>query len=685
MPFLLAAYLAAVARKVGFAIKLASWDEFFRELQQDCKLFVFVLALFTLFRIAFIVILHSFMSDAATWEDIGTALYYGLRLSLKSTGLLILAPLLCCTGLRLIFPWRRLEHLRYYLGAAYVVVLSFLFHARLPYYQEFRVAFNQLLFNTVHDDVMAIIYTVIEQYNLPLRFVLACATAWALCRLLKRLLTAGTFSFPKLPRWYLNLSLRAVLLVGVYYFAIFVSYGGTMDDIHNLDWENAGVTRDQLLNEAILDDMHALYRAYILHERIASSTGLFMDPQKLGAYGNYVAGREVDSKEIDDFLRRKVVVGQAAPPRHVFFIVSESYANWPLLPQYKYLNIANGVKRIIEQDNAAYSPNLLPNGLSTISGVMGIVAGFADANLYLNQLPDAYQEPYSTALAAQMKRLGYKSDFWYAGPSSWEKIREFTLAQGFDAFYGKGDLASESGNVWGCDDRDLYQAVLGRIQDDQPGFHMILNVSNHSPYTVDLDAEGYDRAAMEAILPEKAKQDPEMVKKLGHFWYADKMLSQFVAEAKKRYPDSVFVIVGDHADRLNLDVNPTMYERYAIPLVVYGKGIHKEAVPETAAGSHINLTATLMELIAPPGFEYYAIGPSLTRGSSFGINYGFWITADYIGDADSGERCEPHSARAGIAPPDAEKIRMEVDSARGLSWWRIKYGKTLRPLTEADN
>ena len=74
MLILLTVYLAAVARKVGFTIKLASWDEFFRELQQDCKLFVFVLALFTLFRIAFIVILHSFMSDAATWEDIGTSL-----------------------------------------------------------------------------------------------------------------------------------------------------------------------------------------------------------------------------------------------------------------------------------------------------------------------------------------------------------------------------------------------------------------------------------------------------------------------------------------------------------------------------------------------------------------------------------------------------------------------------------
>ena len=261
-------------------------------------------------------------------KTLGQALYYGLRLSLKSTGLLILAPLLCCTGLRLIFPWQRLAHLRYYLGAAYVVVLNFLFHARLPYYQEFRVAFNQLLFNTVNDDVMAIIYTVIEQYNSAVALCASLRDSSGRCvACLSACLQRGRFRFPSCRGGYLNLSLRAVLLVGVYYFAIFVSYGGTMDDIHNIDWENAGVTRDQLLNEAILDDMHALYRAYILHERIASSTGLFMDPQKLGAYGNYGPGARWILRKLMIFCVRRVGVGQAAPPRHVFFIVSESYAN----------------------------------------------------------------------------------------------------------------------------------------------------------------------------------------------------------------------------------------------------------------------------------------------------------------------------------------------------------------------
>ena len=69
---------------------------------------------------------------------------------------------------------------------------------------------------------------------------------------------------------------------------------------------------------------------------------------------------------------------------------------------------------------------------------MGIVAGFADANLYLNQLPDAYKEPYSTALAAQMKRLGYKSDFGNAGPSSWKKSENLHWPKALMLFMAKG-------------------------------------------------------------------------------------------------------------------------------------------------------------------------------------------------------------------------------------------------------
>jgi len=653
-----------------------SWDDLFSELQQAFKLFVFIQAVFCLFRIGFILVMHSFLSEAVTVHDIATALYYGFRISLKSTGLLVLLPLSCCICLRMVVKREVLERIRFYLGAVCVLVLSFLFHARIPYYQEFRMAFNQLLFNTIHDDVSAIAYTAIEQYNLPLRLVLVAMTAWLLCRLLRYFLAVKTYSLPKLAKWYHNVILRAAVLVVVAYFSIFIRFGGAVTYAYDIDWENSGVTKDQLLNEAILDDVQALYRAYSLHERIASSTGLFLEPARMKEYGSYLAGRPVQSDQLDDYLRKRVITGQAQPPRQVFIIIAESYANWPLLPNYADLNIANGVKDIIKEEQSAYSPHFLPNGMSTISAVLGILTGFPDANLYLNTLPEAYKEPYSTALAPQVKRLGYAVDFWYAGPASWERIREFSLAQGFDAFYGVGDFAGVSGNAWGCDDADLYRNVLARVKDDQPGVHVILSVSNHSPYTVDLAKAGFDPEVVRAGLPDKLKNDQELIKKLGHYWYADKMLAQFVREAQRQYPDSLFVIVGDHADRVNIEASPPMFERYAVPFIVYGKGICKESLPPNAAGSHINVAPTLLELIAPPQFEYYSVGRSLTRGNDLGFNYGFWITAEHMGEGNGG-RSETHLARPGFSPPAQGKISQEVDAARGVAWWRIKHGKTL--------
>ncbi|WP_371372382.1 LTA synthase family protein [Sporomusa aerivorans] len=660
-------------------IKLADWDELWGEFQQDCKLFVFILLVFCLFRMGFIAVMHSYLGEAVTMADIASALYYGLRISLKSAGLLVLLPLVCCTGLRMFLAWRKVSQLRYYWGVVYVIILSFLFHARIPYYQEFHMAFNQLLFNTLNDDVTAIVHTVTDQYNLPARILLAAATALVLCKLLKRWLTIRPFAFPRYAKWYQNAALRVMLLIVLYHLAIFIRFGGTMTYAYNIDWENSGITKDQLLNEAILDDVQALYRAYELHERVIASTGLNMDPDRLADYGRYLAGSQVNSNNLDDYLRKKVVAGAEAPPRQVFLIIAESYANWPLLPAYKDLNIANGLKEIIAQENAAYVASFLPNGMSTISGVMGVLTGLAEANLYLNYLPESYKEPYATALAPQMKRLGYTADFWYAGPASWEKVRDFTLAQGFDEFHGMGDYDGAGGNVWGCDDYYLYKAVLGRVKDDKPGFHVVLSVSNHSPYTVDLAKEGFDPAVVAAGLSEKMRQDQELIKKLGHFWYADKMLSQFIKDARRQYPDSLFIIVGDHADRVNIEPSPPMYERYAIPFVVYGKGITKESLPESAAGSHINVAPTLLELVAPTGFEYYSVGRSLTRGNDFGMNYGFWITPGYIGKADT-EGGEGFLFRQGQLPPSQEKIRQEIDAARAVSWWRIKFGKMLHTV-----
>lgn len=83
---------------------------------------------------------------------------------------------------------------------------------------------------------------------------------------------------------------------------------------------------------------------------------------------------------------------------------------------------------------------MLPSGSSTVGALMTMVTGMASSNLYLTTMPEALANPYITATAPQMKNLGYETSFWYAGPATWENIQEFTLAQGFDNFYSRGNI-----------------------------------------------------------------------------------------------------------------------------------------------------------------------------------------------------------------------------------------------------
>ncbi|MBP2661845.1 MAG: sulfatase, partial [Firmicutes bacterium] len=240
------------------------WEELFNNIQQDIKLFVFVLGIFCLFRIGFIIILNSYISEAATFQDIAMALYYGIRISLKSTGLVVAASFILCTLLNIFNKGGIGINLRYILGCTYISLLSLLFYARIPYYEQFHMGFNQLLFNTFNDDVHALFYTLVEQYKLPIRLLLTGVTALALCRLLKVWLGTKTYHLPRFSKWYGNIAFRTSLLIIAYYLVIFIRFGGSMTYAYNIDWENSGVTKDEFLNEAILDDVQALYRAYTL-------------------------------------------------------------------------------------------------------------------------------------------------------------------------------------------------------------------------------------------------------------------------------------------------------------------------------------------------------------------------------------------------------------------------------------
>ena len=647
------------------------------------KVFLYYLSVLSLCRLIFCLVLHEYWGPNTGWEDLLQTLWLGARLSIQTAGILALFTAVPAGLINILSRlWsRRVESL---LSGIVLTITSILFVASFPYYGQFHSRFHQLLFNAGNDDMYALFISLVQEFNLPLRLTGALLLAFCLWQGLKYFLAWGEAKPRTAYSLYIKASRGKSIATGaamallLYVLGRLIVFGGSWGWETALEWENVGVTKDSFMNEAILDDYQAIYRGYRMNNRMLACNGLNFTAEQIQQLAGELAGRSADSNNLDDYLRREAQGAQVAKPKQIFLIVSESYANWPLLDKYSQLHIADGMKGIIAGEDADYCNAMLPNGASTISALTGVTTGLADANLYLTTMPESFKQPYITAIAPQMEKLGYTTNFWYAGPATWERIGAFTEAQGFQHFYGRGDMPEEAeGSVWGCDDEYLYAQVLQKVSPDTSSFNVILNVSNHSPYTVDVAAKGFDADKLRQALPPEAAKDDCLVNELGHYWYADRELAGFVKNLKEKYPDCLVLIVGDHADRYNIDKQPSMYERYVVPFVVTGAGVHKGILLPDSAGSQIDIGPTIIEMVASKGFVYYAIGSSLTRSNRQGVNYGFWITRDFMGEADR-IPLEPVQIEGSQGRPINEPaLQHYIDAVRSISWWRPKYGPVL--------
>ena len=619
---------------------------FFETLETSIKIFFFMLIIFLLARMSFIFFLRDYLGEV-TAEEIFTAIFFGERLSCQTAGILTLIILVPIFFVRIL----KISDLPIKIFSAIIFSTTIILSAAaIPFYRQFHSNFNQMIFAGLNDDFFALFITFLEQFQLIQRFFLALILIFITYKIFFRLI-----NFPS------RIKHSALLMILNFLIINFSIYGGGWNWQTELNFENIGVTKNNLLNESALDCFQAINRANILQNRILSSSGLNFSAEQVKNLAANLSGKNPTSDNLDDYLKKFSGGKKIQKPKHIFLIVSESLANWAMLEKYSELHLADGLKNLASR--GAYCKTFLPNGGSTISAVTGIVTGFADANLYLTTIPQSYEKIYPTAAALQMKNLGYSTNFFYAGPSTWEKISDFTTAEG-DI---KNIFPDATGNVWGVDDKFLYQFVEKKINSDVPTFNIILNVSNHAPYTVDLKSEGIE-----------INFDSEISNELGHYKYADRELTNFVSRMSKKIPESLFVIVGDHADRYHVEKNPDEYERFCVPLIIFGCGVEKNILPENCAGSQIDILPTIIELIAEKNFEYYSVGRSLTENFC-GVNYMLFITANFIGNANN----FPLQAKNIFADkknpaPNLNEIENYINAVRGISYWRVKNGNNLR-------
>ena len=657
---------------------------FYDAVQRDIKLFAFILLTLCVYRAYFMFYMAGYLSPSAGADDVLLALLTGLRLSLKTAGAVTLPAFVLCSLPLLALPRLApvLRRLRFCWGGLAAFAFAVLFQARFPFYRQFQTSFNMQVAAGLNDDAAVLAEMMLREYGLLWRLCIALLlTAVSLYVLRSLLLVRRTYALPALRSGVQ----RAVFSLGLLFlFAaafVFVRFGGSFTYAGGVNWENAGVTSDAFLNECILDDGQALYRVRSMHKRLKSGDIVGVDKEHVRALAVEAAGHaELSADTLTPYLTRTAQGARIPKPRHIFIVLGETYAQWPMLETYAALHAADGIKGLIREPNAYYSRRFMPNGDFTSIAITGLVTGLSEVNQHVNYVARSLREAYPTAMAPQFKRLGYAVDFWYGGVPSWEGMDRFSIAQGFDHFYGYPDFHAEKVNAWGTSDEQLFSALFQHLADEPPTVHLIMTVSNHPPYNIDVAAEGFDlaRARAETAQLPNVDDPAQLALELGHYWYMDKIVTQFVHETMKKYPDSLFVITGDHAVRMNPSRTPTMYEYQSVPFVLYGQGVTSAVLAPDVVGGHTNIVPTLIELIAPAGFSYVSIAPSLTEnnmGAAFNRDY--FLTRSVMGRVNTKEtELLPGAAEEDPAAAyDLLQRRMTI--LRTLSWQLIEHGDSL--------
>ena len=657
---------------------------FYDAVQRDIKLFAFILLTLCVYRAYFMFYMAGYLSPSAGTDDVLLALLTGLRLSLKTAGAVTLPAFVLCSLPLLALPRLApvLRRLRFCWGGLAAFAFAVLFQARFPFYRQFQTSFNMQVAAGLNDDAAVLAEMMLREYGLLWRLCIALLlTAVSLYVLRSLLLVRRTYALPALRSGVQQavFSLGLLFLFAVAF--VFVRFGGSFTYAGGVNWENAGVTSDAFLNECILDDGQALYRVRSMHKRLKSGDIVGVDKEHVRALAVEAAGHaELSADTLTPYLTRTAQGARVPKPRHIFIVLGETYAQWPMLENYAALHAADGIKGLIREPNAYYSRRFMPNGDFTSIAITGLVTGLSEVNQHVNYVARSLREAYPTAMAPQFKRLGYAVDFWYGGVPSWEGMDRFSIAQGFDHFYGYPDFHAEKVNAWGTSDEQLFSALFQHLADEPPTVHLIMTVSNHPPYNIDVAAEGFDLARVRAETAQLPNVDDpdQLALELGHYWYMDKIVTQFVHETMKKYPDSLFVITGDHAVRMNPSRTPTMYEYQSVPFVLYGQGVTPAVLAPDVVGGHTNIVPTLIELIAPAGFSYVSIAPSLTEnnmGAAFNRDY--FLTRSVMGRVNTKEtELLPGAAEEDPAAAyDLLQRRMTI--LRTLSWQLIEHGDSL--------
>ena len=668
-------------------------EQFFLSLQQNIKLMIWAPILSTIFRIIFMRVYNPYTTWQGRWKSVLGALRYGFWWGMDFDAYVFLVPLVLVTIPALWFDmYHQYEDIVRLIGLTlYSCVLYAAFAGKMIFYKHFHDTYNYMVHYGKHAEKNNLIDVFFNQDRgllVLVGFIPVAIISWLAGSVF---LSLPSIPYPAIDNTWMavvwNILLVIVSVVGFYWFR----YGGTLSHDDKPEWDTIPtvVKEDIFFARATVPDLCALETVYknpLRSEYTASE-------EDINNAINRVVPRDYkdnwDTLDNPLYAFKRIAKGpKITKPKHIFFIVGESIPQWSLDETHKSLNICPGLWNFKEQSHTVQIPNFLPAGNVSRPSIVSLMSGIYDAGLEINERENFWKGAFPTSFAHQMKQLGYQTIYWYGGNASYGNFNHFGKAQGFDRVESASIFCGPNApKTWvGVYDHVFLENIAQQIKEiDEPTFHFIYTTSNHGPYKMEDDLLDYDPQKVMPDVGEDLRSNKTRNKELATYRYSDKAIFTFVEFMQQLYPDSLFIVTGDHSNLFGSLNNTSLIHRdYTLRDTFCTVGLFQHPELEdnmivTKKGTHMSIMPTIIEAIAPKGFEYYSITPSLFEEQPETLVTPYqWMTDTMMGDVrmDYGESNMPSTEPVEQVRP----IDNHADEARNwalLTTWLINHEKIL--------
>ena len=666
-------------------------EQFFLSLQQNIKLMIWAPLLATIFRIIFIIVYNPYPSLRGRWQSLIGALRYGFWWGMDFDAYVFLIPLVLITIPGLWFDiYHQYEDLiRITALILYSCVLYAAFAGKMIFYKHFHDTYNYMVHYGNHAEKRNLIDVFFFQDKgafVLLGFIPISLASWYMGSLFLSLPSIPYPGYYLTDTWMIvgwNILIVVLSIILFYWFR----YGGTLSHDDKPEWDTIPtvVKEDIFFARATVPDLCALETVYknpLRSEYTASEEDIN------DAIKRIVPNEFKDTwQQLDNplYAFKKITKGpKIKKPKHIFFIVGESIPQWSLDETHKLLNICPGLWNFKSQSHTVQIPNFLPAGNVSRPSIVSLMSGIYDAGLEINERESFWKGVFPTSFAHQMKRLGYQTIYWYGGNASYGNFNHFGKAQGFDRVESASIFCGpDAPKTWvGVYDHVFLENIEQQIKSiNEPTFHFIYTTSNHGPYKMEDSLLDYDP---EKVMPDVGvdlRSNKTRNKELATYRYSDKAIFTFVEAMKKAFPDSLFIVTGDHSNLFGSLNNTSLIRRdytlrdtFCTVALLQHPDLNQDMIV-SSKGTHMSLMPTIIEAIAPKGFEYYSIAPSLFEDQPETLVTPYqWITDSLIGDV-RGDYGESNVATTEPVEP-VRPIDNHADNARDwtlLTMWLINH------------